>query len=240
MQAADRADTTEREQAPPATIGHIRPRPGQRVAVGIWPLLKWAFQAECAQLDFAEAESEAGGSRGFGMEFVMMEQARLGCRVDGGGRSTPHPDADVVASALANIGPESGGPRAAVWVAELARVGKVPDWMPNAVPRLYPTDTHTNRFGTTAKTADAATLGSEGWPATKRRNKRGNPVTEAVLYCPAVWRPTARQVASARRAYLDWWGVLLDLRVSLRSGLALSAFEVSDDMPPITPWRGHG
>lgn len=218
----------------------LRPVPGRKVAISILDLVQWAFQRELASLDFDEVGRETGATPGFGMEFVLIEQARLGCRVDGGGRSDPHPDADVVASALAALPEARGGRRMAVWIAELARAGAVPDWMGGAVPRLYPRATHINRHGESARTADAAELGSDGWPHWRRRNRRGVLVEEAVLYCPATWRPTAATIAAARRGYLAWWAALHELRANLAGTATLSAFEVDGRMPEMTPWAKKG
>lgn len=212
-------------------------RSGHRVPIGIWDLLQWAFQREFASLDFDEVVREVGAAPGVGMEWVMMERAKLGCRVDGGGRSDPHPDADVVASALSAMPVAYGGRPMAVWIAGLARAGRVPDWMLDATPRLFPRDTHINRHGEHARTADAAHLGEAGWPNWQRRNRKGVIVKEVVPYCPVVWRPTPDRVAAARRDYLAWWGALLELQTNLRSGAPLTCFDVTCDMPPMKPWQ---
>lgn len=76
------------------------PRIGKR-EVGVLSLIEWAFQREHASLDFDEIASENGARPGVDTIWHLMEGKRLGCRVDGGGRSDPHHDADIVASALA-------------------------------------------------------------------------------------------------------------------------------------------
>jgi len=215
----------------------VGPKPGHKAEVAIWDLLCWAFQREFASVDFGRITSLGGQPMpGYGMEFVLLEQARLGCRVDGGGHSDPHPDADVVAAALSALPEVCGGRPMAVQIAELARAGQVPDWMGDATPRLVPVEMHTNRHGCHAKTADAAVLGSVGWPHWKRRNRKNVVVEEVVTYCPTIWRPSAAQIAAARRGYQLWWGALLELRINLQIGAPLSAFEVTDAMPPMTPW----
>lgn len=229
-----RCDGSARLQIAPA----VHPVAGRKVGVAIRDLLEWAFQREFAQLDFGRISSLGGHPLpGFGMEFVLIEQARLGCRVAGGGHSDPHPDADVVAAALAALPEAYGGRPMAVRIAELARVGQVPDWMADGTPRLYPVATHTNRHGTHAKTADAAELGVAGWPHWKRRNRKNVLVEEVVPYCPTIWRPTPDKIAAARRAYLAWWGALLELRTNLQIGAPLTAFVVTDAMPPMRPWE---
>lgn len=206
--------------------------------VSIQRLIEWAFQKECASLDFNEVQSSSGWvPTSLSMEYRMLDQARLGCRVDGGGRSDPHPDADIVVSALAALPEVRGGRRTALWVAELARAGRVPDWMDGAMPRLHPDDVHTNRHGRHARTADAAELGADGWPAQPRRNKKQIVVHEKVLHCPCHWRPTQQQIGAARRSYLHWWSALLELRATFQLHSNLTSFVVSDEMPVVSPWK---
>ncbi|MCG7520858.1 hypothetical protein [Ruegeria sp. Ofav3-42] len=211
------------------------PRAGKS-EVGIKALLEWAFQRELASLDFDEIGNAAGYVVGVDPIYQLMQQAALGCRVQGGGRSEPHHDAEIVASTVAALPDYCGGRRMALLIAELARAGQVPDWMPDAQPRYYPAETHTNRHGTKAKTEDAAKLGGTGWAAQPRRNRKGVVVYDTVKYCPCVVRPTAVAVACSRRAYLAWYGALLDLRAALQIS-HLTSFVVTDEMPPRTPWK---
>ncbi|MGQ3486103.1 hypothetical protein [Roseovarius pacificus] len=207
-------------------------------SVGIRELLEWAFQRELASLDFDEITTVGGGAPpGIGMEYIMMERAKLGCRVDGGGRSDPHPDAEIVASALAALPERVGGRRMAIWIAELARAGREPDWYQNETPRYGPAEWHINPHGARAVRRDAAELGQTGWPPVKRRNRKGVIVTDPVYYCPVTVSPNPSQIAAARRAYLSWWGALLELRDTFRLYTDLSAHVVTDEMPPLSPWR---
>jgi hypothetical protein len=87
---------------------------------------------------------------GFGMEYVLIQRARLGCKVDGGGhksQSYTHEDAEIVAGTLAGMPDSFGGKRMAIYVAELARAGMTPDWMPGVVPRCVPVETKSNQHG---------------------------------------------------------------------------------------------
>jgi hypothetical protein len=76
---------------------------------------------------------------GFSLEYVLIQQAAPGCKVDGGrykmGDDT-RPDAEVIAATIAGLPDSLGGKRMAIHVADLARAGLTPDWMPGAVP-LY-------------------------------------------------------------------------------------------------------
>ncbi|MDO6483080.1 hypothetical protein [Shimia thalassica] len=218
----------------------VRPIKGEQARVSILELINWAFQRECAQLDFCPISSITGArSQVRSMSAIIAEHERLGCHIDGGGYSEPHPDADLVADAVSHLSEGVGGRRMAIQIAELARLGATPDWMPDAFPRVLPVETHTNRHGTSAKTIDATSLGDAGWPAQPRRNRKGVIVHDAVRVCPVTIRPSVNDIARARRAYLAWYGALLELRAGFRLTDqlgALSAFLVTKEMPARTPW----
>ena len=218
----------------------VRPMKSQRRPVSIEQLLHWAFARECASIDFDEIGTETG-ARNYGMEYVMIERARIGCRVDGGGRSEPHPDADIVASAVSALPEAYGGRPMAVRIAELARAGRTPDWAYNPPPQIIPCATSTNQHGTRAAIADAAALGEQGWRAQPRLTPKGVRVWDAVHYCPVriLHDPAtvSARAARQRRDYLQWWGALLELRQTFKIYGGLSAFDVTDQMPPRKPWE---
>lgn len=214
--------------------------PGTRAApraVSIRALLEWAFRVERASVDFGPAVDIVNPPRTVGMEFILIERARLGCQVDGGGRSSIHPDADTVASAVAALPESCGGQRMAIWIAELAREGAEPDWMPGARPRLEPVEMHINQHGSVPATADAALLGSSGWPAIKRVSRKGRIHLEPVLFTPCHWPVRAETIAAARRRWLEWCLALLALRTSFQVYGGLTAFRLTDEMPPHQPWK---
>ncbi|MFY1707421.1 hypothetical protein [Tritonibacter scottomollicae] len=203
-------------------------------SVSVLDLIEWAFQREKVGIDFDEIERETGAKPGVGMEYILMEQARLGCRVQGGGTSPAHHDADIVAGTLAVLPENCGGRRMAIWIAELARSGRVPDW--RAEPAVRPVATTTNRHGTRARTSDAAELGPSGWPHQPRRKRNGSVLLEPVAYCPVEIRPTAREVAAMRRGYLQWWAALLEIKYALQIS-HLTSHVVTDAMPLSAPWK---
>jgi hypothetical protein len=208
------------------------PRPGVsgvKAQISIKGLLEWAFQRECVSLDFSHAGRFGGEPMpSFGMEYVMIERARLGCRVDGGGSSPSHPDADVVAAALAALPEVWGGQRMAIQVAELARAGREPDWMPGATPRCEPVEWVCNRHGWHGK---AEVIGH------MQVLRRGRFVNEQVKVVPVRYTPTADQIGRARRGWLAWWNVLREMRTSFQLYGGLTCYEVTDAMPPMQPWR---
>ena len=87
-----------------------------------------AFRVEKAQLELPLPKHVSEEGFGFGMEYVLIQRARLGCRVDGGGhksQSCTHADAEIVAATLAGMLDRLDGKRMAIRmairVAELAR-----------------------------------------------------------------------------------------------------------------------
>jgi len=207
---------------------------GGKREIDVWGIICWAFQNECVSLDRHEEETGLEQRVNVDPIYQMAEIARLGCRVQGGGRSASHHDADIVAATLAVLPDGCGGWHMATAIAELARAGITPDWHRN--PQVVPVDTVTNRYGHHAKTADAKQLGSIGWPHQSRRNRKGRTVYDPVLFTPVVIRPSAAQVTRSRRAYLDWYGALLDIRSALQHSV-LTSFIVTDRMPARAPWK---
>lgn len=194
----------------------------QKKPIGVQALLEWAFRSECAQLDFGGAAETFQCN--VGLEYVMMERAKLGCRVDGGGRSDPHPDADVVAAAVAALPVAYGGRGMAICIAEHARAGSAPDWMPGAVPRCLPVEWTQRGKGRTV------VVGREKYVA------RGRMREVEVRMTPVRFAPTAAQIASQRRAYLQWWLALLEIRCSFQAYGGLFDHAVTDAMPAREPW----
>ena len=118
-------------------------------------ILDWAFRVEKAQLELPLPKNVSEEGFGFGLEYVLLQRAALGCKVDGGQHkmgSYTHADAEVVAATVAGMPDSLGGKRMAIYVAELARAGMTPDWMPGVVPRCVPVETKCNQQGERATT----------------------------------------------------------------------------------------
>src|SRR5690554_4070934 len=147
--------------------GRITRAGGTRVkrALGVQAALEWAFRVEKAQLELPLPQDVTDEGFGFGLEYVLMQRAILGCRID-------------------------GGQRMAIRVAELARAGLTPDWMPGAVPRCVPVEVKRNQHGERASTVVVDTV---------RILARGKWRSVEVLACPVTWRPHPQQIAAARR-----------------------------------------
>jgi hypothetical protein len=199
-------------------------------ALGVQAALEWAFRVEQAQLELPQRKDGAEEGFGFGLEYVLLQRAMLGCKVDGGQHkmgSYTHPDAEIIAATVAGMPDSLGGIRMAIQVAELARAGMTPDWMPGVVPRCVPLETKNNQHGERAK---AIVVGTE------RVKTRGKWRTVELLACPVTWRPHPEQIASARRGYEDWWLALNWVRDGLAAGGMLREVEVNVAMPKAKPW----
>jgi hypothetical protein len=210
---------------------------GARVkrALGVQAALEWAFRVEKAQLELPERPdpervSGSGTGAGFGLEYVLMQRAALGCKVDGGRYkmgSYTHEDAEVIAATVAGLPDSMGGKRMAIRVAELARAGMTPDWMPGAIPRCVPVETRRNQHGERAVTTVVSTV---------RVLSRGKWRTVEVLACPVTFSPHPEQIESARRGYDDWWQALGWVHDGLIDGGMLREIEVMPVMPKKRPW----
>ena len=212
----------------PRQAGHGRPK---RV-MSVQQALEWAFRTECAQLELPEpSDPERGQGFGFGLEYVLMQRAALGCKIDGGqykmGTYT-HEDAEVIAATVAGMPDNLGGKRMAIRVAELARAGLTPDWMPGAVPRCVPVEMKRNRHGDHASTVVVGT---------ERVLSRGKWRTVEVRACPVTFSPHPQQIEAARGAYDDWWRALVWVRDGLRTSSILRDFEILPAMPKVMPWE---
>jgi len=210
-------------------IGHARGAKTKR-ALGVQALIEWAFRVEQAQLELPVPKDVVEEGFGFGLEYVLLQQAALGCKVDGGQHtmgSYTHADAEVIAATVAGMPDSVGGIRMAISVAELARAGMTPDWMPGVAPRCVPMETKQNQHGEWANTIVVGT---------ERVKTRGKWRTVEVLACPVTWRPHPEQIASARRGYEDWWQALDWVRDGLIAGGMLRDMEVTTAMPKNVPW----
>jgi hypothetical protein len=199
-------------------------------ALGVQAALEWAFRVEQAQLELPPPKDVIEERFGFGLEYVLMQRAALGCKVDGGQHkmgSYTHADAEVIAATVAGMPDSIGGIRMAISVAEMARAGITPDWMPGVVPRCVPVDIRRNRHGDRAV---SIVVGTE------RVIVSGKWRTIEVRACPVTWRPHPEQIASARRGYVDWWKALAWVRDGLIAGGMLRDVEVMVVMPKVRPW----
>lgn len=205
-----------------------------REVISVKRLLEWAFATECAQLDYDEVGAALGiGMPGVGAEYRIEQQLALGFERGEGvrpdtsfGRSLPHDDAELVATVLRNAVPFT----LATSMAQYARACRVPKWdlgPQSFEPVSWGKRNHIGRYG---KTEVCETI---------RYVSRGRMRSRQVLCTPVRVVPSADQIASARRRYLEWWGGLLSVLGDLR-WVELSRFVVSERMPPMEPWKSLG
>lgn len=215
----------------------LRGRTGRKGAgrpkrsMSVQQALEWAFRVEHAQLELPEPpDPERGHGFGFGLEYVLLQRAALGCQIDGGRHKVggyTHEDAEVIAATVAGMPDSLGGKRMAVRVAELARAGLTPDWMPGALPRCVPVEVKRNQHGERAATMVVGTA---------RVLTRGKWRTVEVLACPVIWRPHPEQIEAARRSYEDWWQALGWVRDGLTAGGMLREVKLTTTTPKHRPW----
>jgi hypothetical protein len=192
--------------------------------------LEWAFRVEKAQVELPMPQGVTEEGFGCGLEYVLLQRAALGCKVDGGQHKIGgyvHEDAEVIAATVAGMPDSLGGKRMAIRVAELARAGLTPDWMPGAVPRCVPVDIKRNRHG------DRATSEVVG---TERVLIKGKWRSVEVHACPVRFSPDQKQIDGARQAYEDWWQALGWVRDGLIVVGMLREVEVTEAMPRVRPW----
>lgn len=207
----------------------------QKRMLSVQQALEWAFGKEKAELELPERpDPERGQGFGFGLEYILIQRAALGCKIDGGRHkvgSYTHEDAEVIAATVAGMPDSLGGKRMAIRVAELARAGLTPDWMPGAVPRCVPVEVKMNQHG---ERATAVVVGTE------RVLSRGKCRTVEVLACPVTYSPHPQEIAAARRGYEDWCAALGWVRDGLRACGLLREVDVSDALPSKKPWDRRG
>lgn len=195
--------------------------------------LEWAFAVEHARLDF----DDEWGAHEFdrpGCDSVHKVAMRgiLGCRVDGGGSSDPHPDAQIIAAAVEALPVEVGGRKMAVLVAEMARTRSAPDWSAPDQRGIVPCGWELTEDGTW--TAATRTLEPVAYRYALKRETR----TYRPVICPISYSGSAAVIAERRRAYLAWYGALLHLWSSLAPEYALTCTEITDGLPELSPWKG--
>lgn len=210
-----------------ARMNNGRHRGRTRRSFCVQDILEWAFRIECVQLELPETRSPEERGSGFGMEYVLIQRAILGCKVDGGGSSEPHWDAEIIAATVANLPDAVGGFRMGIRLAELARAGLTPDWMPGAVTRCVPSQWRQTKHGNRAQ---SVVCGQQ------LVSSRGRSRTIEVRWCPVKYAPHPSIIDAARQSYNDWCAALLHVRDALVAGRMLRDHLVEERLPPAQPW----
>lgn len=197
-----------------------------KMEISVQDVLEWAFGPECASIDF----NEFGAPLGVDTIWLLMQRGLLGCKIDGGrmgGGAQSADDADIIAGVVASLPVSHGGRSMAVKIAELARACATPEFYPDASPRVVPLEWRSNQHGNHSMTMDARDMFFSG---------HGRFAAKDVRACPVRIVPTAQQIGAARRFYLDWIGALMHIQHQLQL-VGLSRWEITPDLPPLSPWN---
>ncbi len=191
--------------------------------------LEWAFAVEHARIYFDEWGSREFDRPGVDNLWILQRQRELGCRVDGGGTSDPHPDAQIIAAAVEALPIGVGGRRMALLVAECARAGRTPDWRQDERRAVVPCGWDCTDEGFSAHEEK----GDRWIWRDRHRNRR----EIRGVFCPVSYTGSAAELARRRREYLAWYGALLHLLAELSWCSALSALRLVDGLPELSPWN---
>lgn len=215
----DQPEAAQRALRPIAVVPTVR-------AMSVLQAVEWAFAVEKVSIDFDDLPEFHVGVDTI---WCLMQRGHLGCRVDGGGRSAAHTDAEVIASFVAALPEGQGGRGMAASIADLARAGRVPRLLETEERRCVPVATRVTKhgvFGVTERVGVAVTT------------FRGRRIEHEVLACPVTYTCTMAEVMAARRFWMRWRGALAHLRHELATVGGLASVVLTDDLPPATPWVG--
>ena len=182
------------------------------------------------------SDSEGEKGFGFGMEYVLIQQAKLGGQIDTSrGRSFPAEDAEVIAAAVSRL-----PLREAFLVFNVARTGLEPDWMPGATPKIEPRAWTRNgktyeRMGKAEKCGLWIETIVKPHPRNHRKKVRQK-VRHDIMWTPITWTLHPDTILSARIEYQLWVRALWRLRDDLKR-LGLRQFYVTDQLPRLAPWE---
>jgi hypothetical protein len=222
-------DAKRADRAAGGAVGRVERRavvaPAKR-SLSVLAALEWAFAVEKVGLDFDDLPEFHVGVDTI---WCLIQRGHLGCRVDGGGRSAAHADAEVIASFLAALPEGQGGRGMAAAIADMARAGRVPRLLEDEARRCLPVATRATKHGVFAVTERV------GVAVTVFRGRR---VEHEVMACPVTYTVTQADVMAARRHWMRWRGALAHLRHELVTVGALASIALTDDLPPATPWVG--
>lgn len=215
--------------------------PENKYRMNIRQALHWAFGIEHAQLELPDNRKlEDRASSGFGMEYVLLQRARLGGHIDTSiGTSYPHDDAETISSVLSTLPPDLGGAGMARATAILAKADMTPDWRDGDVPRIEPLEwSNKNQHGPRGK---ERVIGY--WIERKRVPHPRNPlhaiirnVRHEIRVVPITYVVHPNEIEAAHAEYQLWWKVLDFVRFKLRNDCQLTKVKLTDWMPPKAPW----
>jgi len=139
-----------------------------------------------------------------------------------------HEDAETVAAVVSGALDWHMASR----VAELARAGRRPPLVTGPV-RCLPAEWNENQHGQWPAVALALPARFPGGVWRKAmKDRKGRDRYEG--FCtPVTYDPTPQQVTSSRRAYLEWWAALHEVRERLISAPVLRDYLLTAEMPTV-------
>lgn len=205
----------------------------EKIRLPVRQLLEWAFGREYAQLNLPDTRDHGTG---FGVEYVLMQRAKLGVTIDAGrGGSDPHEDAEAVAGVVSRL----DRPRA-VLVAQVARSGIEPDWMEGAVPKIAPAAWLYNRhlgrrMGQQQKVGVYVETIKVRHPKNPRKFIRKSKHHD-VMWVPTTWVLHPETIRAAREEYAAWASALREIHAGLQE-VPMRRYAVTDQLPVVRPWE---
>lgn len=208
----------------------------------IQALLEWAFRKECVSLELPGPERYTERPS-FGMEYVLIERARLGgVKIDGGGglkHKDTHEDAEAIAAIVSNLPESLGGRRMALCVAECARSGLTPDWMPGAHPKIEPAQWCRPRGrwqGKTEKIGVYVEVFHRPHPRNPKRVRKYEKRHD-IMWTPITWAIHPKTISAARAEYEAWRAALGYCRDALIASRVMRDSTVTGALPAARPWE---
>lgn len=202
--------------------------------------LEWAFMTEYVGLDLGDHLVK--DQVGIDTLYRLIERNRLGfVKIDGGGKSLPHDDAEIISASITKLSIISRNRGLALTVADCARFGKSVDWMEGAKPKIEPAEWKPMRGFSKGHMAKEEVL-RRYTIATDRPHPR-NPKkmvtyrsTREDSWCPCIWTTSLQEIETARDDYRKWVSALRWLRDDLKSHGNLETIELTQRLPATDPW----
>lgn len=200
--------------------------------------LEWAYMTEYAQVDLSDDRSHLRPS--VGIEWVMLERLKVSnYRITGGGRSDPHPDAEIINAGITALGQMKGFRWLALFIAEHAANGSTPDWMQGEQPKIEPAEwKRGSKHARMAKSEILRRYHVSTWhPHPKNPKHRVQRRAEVIEeWTPCIWTTTMQEIEACRSTYDQWRVGLQFLRDKLKRDGDLETISLTDHLPVNRPW----
>jgi hypothetical protein len=203
--------------------------------------LEWAFMTEYVELDLSDGTPRE--AVGVDTLYKLIKRNELGfVRIEGGGKSNAHDDADRISAALTKLALTHNSRKLALMVADCARFGRPVDWMEGAVPKIEPAEWKVRRGYSKQDMAKEAVL--RRYVVEKKIPHPKNPeksftsrskVEES--WCPCIWTTTLQEIETARADYVRWISALKWVRDELIQDGELETIELTKRLPDPRPWK---